>query len=280
MAVSMHRPRFSEEQRVRARRHYSHCALCEHRCGVDRLAGERGPCKAGAVPRLFRHRIEYGEEADLIPTHEFYLSGCDLRCVFCIAGINAFDPSRGQELTSELFNQTVAWGQRQGARNIQWVGGEPTIHLPALLELMVDCPDLPPVVWKSDFFCTPQAMDLLDGVVDIYVADFKFGNNTCARRLSGVDDYVRIVTRNLRQAATQGRLIVRHLLMPGHRDCCCRPIVRWMRENLPDIEFSLRDGYLPSWRAGGFVELARPLARDDGAASRELALAAGLRVIQ
>jgi putative pyruvate formate lyase activating enzyme len=103
--------------------HYHNCQLCEHRCGVDRAAGELGFCKAGTVPHLFRHRIEYGEELELIPSHLFYLSGCDLRCAFCIAGINAFDPSRGKPLTSEAFNQAVAWGRQRGARNIQWVGG-------------------------------------------------------------------------------------------------------------------------------------------------------------
>src|SRR5450432_295281 len=80
---------------------YGKCALCERRCNVDRRAGELGFCKAGVVPRVFRHRIEYGEELEIVPSHLFYLSGCDLRCGFCIAGINAFDPSRGRELTSE-----------------------------------------------------------------------------------------------------------------------------------------------------------------------------------
>ena len=79
---------------VDARQHYRRCMLCEHRCGANRLVGQTGPCKAGPVARLFRHRVEYGEELDLVPSHLFYLSGCDLRCVFCIAGINAFDPAR------------------------------------------------------------------------------------------------------------------------------------------------------------------------------------------
>jgi uncharacterized Fe-S radical SAM superfamily protein PflX len=116
--------------------HYWHCLLCEHRCGVDRSAGEHGPCHAGVEARAFRHRVEYGEELELIPSHLFYLSGCDLRCAFCIAEANAFDPSRGSLLTPEFFAETVAWGRRQGARNVQWVGGEPTIHLPEILRAM------------------------------------------------------------------------------------------------------------------------------------------------
>jgi len=263
-----------------ARQQYHSCHLCHHHCGINRAAGERGECKAGSMPRLIRHRIEYGEELDLIPSHLFYLSGCDLRCVFCIAGLNAFDAERGRELTSEFFNQAVDWGIEQGARNIQWVGGEPTIHLPALLELMSKCPHLPPVVWKSDFHFTQDALDLLDGVVDVYVADHKFGNPQCAARLGGGANYIDRVQRNLLLAARRGRLIVRHLLLPGHLDCCFRPIAQWLRTNLPETEISLRLGYLPSWRSDRFAELTAPLHREEARAATELALETGLRMIQ
>src|SRR5438105_4249739 len=180
-----------------AQGHYSDCTLCEHRCHADRHTSTSHPCKAGVTPRVFRHRIEYGEESELIPSHLFYLSGCDLRCVFCIAGINAFDPQRGRDLTGTFFNEAVNWGIRRGARNIQWVGGEPTIHIPAILDVMSKCTYLPPVVWKSDFYFSPEALDLLNGAVDTYVADFKFGNDNCARNLAGVERYVEIVGRNL-----------------------------------------------------------------------------------
>ena len=264
----------------RARAQYQSCNLCEHRCGVNRAAGELGRCKAGASARVFRHRVEYGEELELVPSHLFYLSGCDLRCAFCIAGINAFDPSRGRELSSEFFNDAVAWGRTQGATNVQWVGGEPTIHVPAVLEVMANCPDLPPVVWKSDFYGTDDAFDLLDGVVDAYVADLKFGNDECARRLAGVDDYLRVVTHNLLRVAGNARLIVRHLLLPGHDECCYRTVARWLKANLPQASFSLRDGYLPSWRSNRFDEIARPLPAEAGDRAREFAGAIGLAVIQ
>ncbi len=259
---------------------YTKCMLCEHRCGVDRSAGHLGFCKAGTVANVYRHRIEYGEELELVPSHLFYLSGCDLRCGFCIAGIDAFDPSRGMALTSEFFNRAVQWGQQRGARNIQWVGGEPTIHLPAILEVMSRCPQLPPVVWKSDFQGTPEVFDLLKDAVDVYVADFKFGNDACGRRLAGIESYTRIVTRNLKIAAGQSRLIIRHLLLPGHAECCYRPIVNWLRENLPWVPFSLRDSYLPSWRSRRFAEIAHPLTPGEAKQAHCLAGQMGLRVIQ
>lgn len=256
------------------------CALCEHRCAVNRAADDPGFCQAGTAANVYRHRIEYGEEPELIPSHLFYLSGCNLRCAFCIGGVNAFDPSRGQLLTSELFNSAVQWGRQRGARNIQWVGGEPTIHLPAILQVMSRCPQLPPVVWKSNFYSTPEVFGLLKKVVDVYVADFKFGNDICAQRLAGIENYLGVVTGNLKIAAGQTRLIVRHLLLPGHAECCYRPIVHWLRENLPAVPLSLRGSYLPSWHAADFAEIARPLPPDQAKCAFDLARQMGLQVIQ
>ena len=117
----------SNDRLSRAQQHYRACHLCEHRCGVDRLNGQRGPCKAGAEPRVFKHRIELGEEEELIPSLLFYLSGCDLRCAFCIAEANAFDPGRGRPLTRELFQVAVARGKLEGVRHHS-VGGGRTDH--------------------------------------------------------------------------------------------------------------------------------------------------------
>lgn len=267
-------------QLTAAERHYQECLLCEHRCGARRHVGERGPCKAGTEARVFRHRVEYSEELELIPSHLFYLSGCDLRCAFCIAELNAFDPRRGRRLEPSFFNDAVAWGRERGARNVQWVGGEPTIHLPAILQVMDSCDELPPVVWKSDFHFTPEALRLMEGAVDVFVADFKFGNDACARRIAGVEHYLPILTRNLVLAASAGDLIIRHLLLPGHFECCVAPMVAWIREHLPQAKFSLRDGYLPRWQAHRHDELAKPVDRHHSERSRELVASAGLNLIE
>jgi putative pyruvate formate lyase activating enzyme len=258
--------------------HDRHCMLCEHRCGCDRAAGDLGRCKAGIEARVFRHRVEYGEEPQLVPSHLFYLSGCDLRCAFCIAEEKAFNPRLGSPLTPAFLARAVAWGRERGARNLQWVGGEPTIHLPAILRAMQGCADLPPVVWKSDFYGTPEAFALLEEFVDVAVADFKFGNDRCAERISGVLRYVEVVTRNL-QAVARSELIVRHLLLPGHFDCCFRPVARWMADHLPDASFSIRDGYRPHWQAHRHAELAAPLGADEGRVARDFAALLGLNVV-
>ncbi len=162
---------------------------------------------------------------------------------------------------------------------MQWVGGEPTIHLPAILQVMAGVRGLPPVVWKSDFYGTPDAFELLDGAVDTFVADFKFGNDACAARIARVDRYLAVVTRNLVQVADKANLIVRHLILPGHFECCFRPIADWLTRHLPHVKFSIRDGYLPRWRARQLPELAGRL--EPGAAQRaeELAVRLGLNIV-
>ncbi|MFO0014140.1 MAG: radical SAM protein [Planctomycetota bacterium] len=264
---------------TQARSHEDHCMLCEHRCGVRRNAGERGRCRATDEVRVFRHRVEWGEEPSIVPSHLFYTSGCDLRCKFCIAEANAFDPRRGTLLTSEFLREAIAWGRGRGARNLQWVGGEPTIHLPAILRVMSEVSDLPPVVWKSDFYGTPEAFDLLYGVVDVFIADFKFGNDHCAERIASVPDYIRIVTRNLAAASRRNDLIVRHLLLPNHFDCCYVPIVEWLAAFLPEARFSLRDGYLPKWRARRDPELNSMVPKSQADRARQLARDRGLQLV-
>ena len=200
----MNTVRVDNRRLAQARQHDTSCHLCAHDCGANRSAGERGPCQAGVEARVFKQRIEFGEEAELIPSHLFYLAGCDLRCAFCIAEAQAFDPRRGRLLTPDFFREAVEAGRARGARTLQWVGGEPTIHLPSVLEAMAACPSLPPVVWKTDAHASPEAMALLDGVVSVYLADFKFGNDDLRCRIAGIDRYLSIVTSNFDCACATG----------------------------------------------------------------------------
>ena len=145
--------------------------------------------------------------------------------------------------------------------------------------LRSECPHLPRVVWKTDLHGTPKALDLLNGVVDVYLADFKFGNDACARRLAGVERYVEILERNLRSVFERGDLIVRHLLLQGHWDCCFRPWTLWLSRHLPQARLSIRDGYLPHWQAEHYEELSRPLPARYADRARGFAHEAGLQLI-
>ena len=267
------------ERLQRARQAYRHCLLCEHRCGVDRAGGERGFCGATSEARVYRCRVECGEEIELIPSQLLYLSGCNLRCLFCIGEVDAFDPQRGRLLTSQLLAEASGCRTRAGSTEFS-VGRRRTDHSPSRDPGGYGwLRPLPPVVWKSNFYGTIEGLALLEGLVDVYVADLKFGNDTCARQIAGLDGYIQIVTRNLLLAAEGDSFDVRHLLLPGHLECCYLPVVDWMYRHLPGVPFRIMTGYLPRWQASRCRDLAAPLERDVWAHAVAVAREKGLNVI-
>ena len=87
--------------------------------------------------------------------------------------------------------------------------------------------------------------ELTTGLIDIYLADFKCGNNKCAESLLGASDYTEIVEENILKAAKHADVIIRHVIMPGHSQCCLKPILEWLADKLPGVKLSLRDNYVP-----------------------------------
>jgi len=159
------------------------------------------------------------------------------------------------------------------------LGGEPTIHLPAVLELVSQLPETAKLVWKTNAHGSAQARELLDGLFDVWLADFKFGNDACAQRLARTPDYVRIVQENLLWANAHSELIVRHLLMPGHVDCCWRPVAEWLAANLPGVKVNLRSGFWPAWHAARHTELRRSVSTPESNRAIALAREFGLNLI-
>ena len=221
------RPAIARERAQAARASLASCHLCAHHCGVDRLGGARGLCHAGAETRYFSAQVEVGEELELIPTFAIALGGCDLRCDFCITGASSWNADAGTAFDARAMAIRATRALAAGARTVTLLGGEPTIHLPAALELVAEMPATAELVWKTNAYGSAEARALLEGMFDIWVADFKFGNDDCARRLARIPDYVRTARENLLWAAEHSRLIVRHLLMPGHVQCCWEPVAEW-----------------------------------------------------
>jgi putative pyruvate formate lyase activating enzyme len=161
-----------------------------------------------------------------------------------------------------------------------FLGGEPTIHLPSLLELAAAVPSEAKLVWKTNAHGSQQARELLDGIFDIWLADYKFGNDRCAGRLAKVPDYNRTVRENLVWAADHSELIVRHLLMPGHLDCCWRPVAQWLANALPGVKVSLRSSFWPGWHSARHSELRRTVSNEEAELAFQFAAELGLNVIK
>jgi putative pyruvate formate lyase activating enzyme len=273
------RPALARERAQCARAMLADCRLCAHDCGVNRLAGETGRCHAGAEARFFSAQVEVSDELELMPTFSVALSGCDLRCDFCITGAASWDAHAGSGFDAVAMAARAEAALHRGARTIMVLGGEPTIHLPAALELVALLPPSARLIWKTNAHGSAPARALLDGMFDVWLADFKFGNNACAQRLAKVPDYVRGVRENLRWANEHSELIVRHLLMPSHVECCWRPVAEWLAENLPGVKVNLRAGFWPAWHARRHGELQKSLAAAENNFAFGLAHDLGLNLI-
>jgi putative pyruvate formate lyase activating enzyme len=160
------------------------------------------------------------------------------------------------------------------------LGGEPTIHLPAALEIAAALPSEARLVWKTNAHCSAQARALLDGVFDVWLVDYKFGNDACASRLTRTENYGVVARENLLWAAAHSELIVRHLLMPGHVACCWEPIARWLAANLPEVKVSLRCGFWPAWKDGRYPELRRTVKTEEEQRAAEIACSYGLHLVE
>jgi putative pyruvate formate lyase activating enzyme len=243
------------------------------------LAGEHGSCHAGSETRVFSAQTEVADELVLIPTFAIALSGCDLRCDFCITGAQSWNSKAGEVLNPNQVAAEARKSLARGAKSIMVLGGEPTIHLPAVLELVSALPDTAILIWKTNAHGSEQSRELLDGIFNIWLADFKFGNDSCAERLSRTSRYCEVVMQNLLWADTHSSLIVRHLLMPGHLECCWVPIATWLQKSLPGVQVNLRAGFWPAWQASRHAELRRSVSTEENRRALEIANECELKLI-
>lgn len=226
------------------------CCLCARRCGVDRMRGETGVCGLSNAATVAEHFVHIAEEAPINPSLVLNLRGCGLRCRFCQQHslLDVCTPT-GEPLVSEL------WGRLDmtGARSLSFVGGNPDESLPAVLGFLAAVPrgfNLP-IVWNNHAYMSGEVSRLLDGVVDCYVPDFKYFDDKCAARLSGISNYSDVAKAAIQSLLRQDvPVIVRILILPGHIECCHLPALRWLAEaDQEGICFvSIRGQYAPDWK--------------------------------
>jgi len=239
------------------------CTVCELRCGVDRTHNEPCPCGAGAETYGYKRYVSLNEGAALSPALRVFWGGCNFRCRFCDEGPDSFRRAYGERVEPERLAVELMGYVDQGVRSISLIGGEPTLHPHTILALAACASRRLPLVVNSNMYMTTEVLDLLDGVVSTYLADFKFGNDACARHLAHVPRYWEVVTRNIAQAARSTEVVVRHLLLPGHFDCCFRRVVDWMAAHRPTVPFQLYTGYVPCWRASSDPSISRLNSRTE-----------------
>jgi putative pyruvate formate lyase activating enzyme len=241
-----------------ASRFFKACNYCERICETDRTK-KAGVCGV-TESRISSEFLHYGEEPELVPSYTIFFAGCTFKCVFCQNWDISQNPDGGVKISSEKVAKMI---ERQvgRAKNTNWVGGDPTSNLKYILEVLTKCRGNIPQVWNSNMYMTESTMEILDGVIDVYLTDFKYGQNDCGKRLSKVDRYWDVVSRNHRLANDQAEMIIRHLVLPSHLDCCTRPVLKWIAENLDNskVRVNIMDQYHPDYRSYEHPDLTRPL---------------------
>jgi putative pyruvate formate lyase activating enzyme len=253
------------------------CHFCSRRCDVNRLTGQLGYCKCGdtlAVSSVFAH---VGEEPELIPSGTIFAMGCTIHCRHCQNwGISQWmEP--GTEWTPKDVAAAVERLHLDGCRNVNLVGGEPTPWLLQWLETFKHVTANVPVVWNSNSYYSPETARLLAGFADVYLLDFKYGPDDCAERISDAPAYWDVCTNNHLEAKKHGELIIRVLVLPDHLECCTKPTLNWIAENLgTETRVNVMFQYRPEWRATEIPELRRRLTKTEIKNAVQLARKAGL----
>ncbi len=268
------------------------CELCPRCCLVDRSHGRRGGCRTGARAAVASYGPHFGEEAPLVGmggSGTIFFSHCNLLCVFC-QNHEISHQGEGVAVTDGQLAAMMLSLQKQGCHNINLV--TPSHVAPQILAALVPAAErglAVPLVYNSSGYERVETLRLLEGVVDIYLPDFKFWERESGRRYATASDYPDLAKAAVREMHRQvgdlvigddglarRGLLVRHLVMPGGVGEA-GAIMRFLAEEIsPETYVNLMDQYRPCWRAGEFPPIDRSLAHEEYLEALRLALQAGL----
>ena len=254
------------------------CTLCPRSCGADRAAGQKGYCGVGGTKiKAARAALQLWEEPCISGSQgsgTVFFSGCPLRCVYCqnrdIARAGA-----GKEITVERLSEIFLELQEKGAANINLV--TPTHYTPEIVKAVAEARDgglTLPIVYNCGGYEKPETLRTLEGIVDIYLTDFKYMDAEAARRYSHAPDYPEIAKEALGEMVRQQPepvfdekgmmkkgVIVRHLLLPGHLKNA-EAVVKYVYETYGNrVYLSLMNQYTPLPGMEKWPEINRKVTR-------------------
>jgi putative pyruvate formate lyase activating enzyme len=256
------------------------CELCPRRCGVNRLEGEEGFCGASSKLEIASHHPHWGEEESLVGdggSGTIFMTNCNLRCVFCI-NWQISQGGQGSERSLSEMAEMMLDLDAQGCLNINTV--TPTHYSPHIVKALALAAERGlrlPLVYNTCGWERVEILKLLDGVVDIYLPDFKYIDSEMAELYSsGADTYPELTQKALiemnRQVgvarpARDGRmyrgLMIRHLVMPNNVGGSA-DVMRWIAANLPkDTYVNIMSQYRPMYKADKFEKIARRITDEE-----------------
>lgn len=269
-----------------------HCNLCARRCDVNRLDGKLGVCKTGLRARVSSYGPHMGEEDPLRGwkgSGTIFFARCNLRCVFC-QNYDISQTDAGNEVTSQELAVIMLELQAMGCHNINLVSPSHVVpQILSALSLAVRGGLSVPLVYNTGGYDALETLQLLDGIVDIYMPDMKYSNGGTAKRYSRAMDYPRVNCEVVREMyrqvgdlqiggdglATRG-LLVRHLILP-HDLAGTKQIVRFLADEISvNTYLNLMAQYRPAYNASRYQELNRRITADEYDAAVRMAKEAGL----
>ena len=255
------------------------CTLCPRKCQVDRRSGETGICKTGEKACVSSYNSHFGEEDPLVGTHgsgTIFFTHCNLLCIFC-QNYEISHLGHGEQISNEKLAHIMLHLQHAGCHNINFV--TPSHVVPQILsavEIAIDNGLSVPLVYNTGGYDRVETLKLLEGVIDIYMPDFKFWNPEVAETMSNAEDYPEVARNALiemhRQVgdlvidesgiARRG-LLVRHLVLP-HGLAGTREIMRFIARKISlNTYVNVMPQYRPCGRAAEIKELSAHLSHND-----------------
>ena len=268
------------------------CRLCPRACKVNRLEGEKGYCRAGADVMISSAFLHFGEEPPLVGSHgsgTIFLTHCNLRCVFC----QNYDTSHlggGEHISTSELARLMIDLQRRGCHNINFV--TPTHYVPQIVAALPEAIELGlmvPLVYNCGGYESLEVIELLDGIIDIYMPDTKFSREEDAASYCNAPDYSQVLQEVLlemhrqvgdlmldeRGVAYRG-LLIRHLVMP-HSVAGTEGIMSFIVRRLSSNSYvNIMDQYRPLCRAGEYPKIDRRISLREYREAIDIAKAEGL----
>ena len=267
------------------------CRLCPRRCDVDRTAGQTGACRIGPEAVVVSAGPHFGEEPVLVGrggSGTIFFAGCNLDCVFC-QNDNISHSANGPEISADRVAEIALGLQREGCENVNFVTPTHVAHVVARAVVAArrrGCSV--PIVYNCGGYESVETLALLQGLVDIYMPDFKYADPAAGERYSGVADYPEVATAALAEMVRQvgvmavddrgvgvRGVLVRHLVMPGDL-ARSRDVIDSVARVAPGCTINVMGQYRPACRAAEFPELCAPVGRDEVRALRHQARSRGL----
>jgi len=249
-----------------AHRYLEKCIFCERQCEVNRIDGEKGFCSISKDSYISSAFLHMGEESVLIPSGTIFFQGCNFGCVFC----QNYDISQAWKGTRDLEEIAQKTSSKElatiaeklankGAININYVGGDPIPNIHTIVGSLNYQQSNICQLWNSNFFLTKKSLSLIIDFIDFWLPDFKYGNNECAKNLSGIENYFDIISRNHKKVHDEGsgEICIRHLVMPNHVECCTKPILDYVAREIPKAVMNIMAQYRPQYKAYQYSEINR-----------------------